>query len=531
MSEPVALAWGETWPDREEFVRRGATARVVPVVRRLLGDDLTAIGVYRRLAGGKPGTFLLESAEFDGSWNRWSFVGAASRACLFAQDGEVWWEGDVPDGIPSEGSVREVVRATLDILRTPAIPGLPPLTCGFIGALGWDTVAEWEPQLRSTSPREVDTPDVALALASDLVALDHHDGSVWLIANAINGNGLDSGIEAAYADACERLDAMQARLAEPAGANVRVAQRPLPTGDVHARVTREEFCAVVEACKEHVRAGDVFQVVPSQRLDVACTAPALDVYRAMRTINPSPYMYLLQMRGRGRDFAVVGASPETLMRLRAGAVTTFPIAGSRPRSGDPSTDRERAADLLADPKERAEHLMLVDLARNDLSKVGTPESVQVSDFMQIRSFSHIMHLTSQVSARVRPGVDAFACLEATFPAGTLSGAPKPKAIELIGRYEPARRGFYGGVVGHLAVTGEADLAIAIRTAVLVDGRAWVQAGAGIVADSVPDTEFEETMTKASAAIRAVQVAQSWQVDGGAGEAAASSTMRGEGGPQ
>ncbi|MBD3688691.1 chorismate-binding protein [Nanchangia anserum] len=508
----MIVEWGQTWPTLEEFCERGASSRVVPVVRRLLGDEASAVGIYRRVARGEAGTFLLESAEHDGTWNRWSFVGAHSAACLFARDGQAWWEGEVPAGIPTSGGLFDVIRATLDILATPAIDGLPPLTSGLIGALGWDTVAQWEPQLAATAPREVDTPDVALALASDVIAVDHVDGSVWLIANAINGNGLAEGIEDAYADAVARLDAMEERLGAPMALDVSPGASSGPLPPINQRVSREDFCAVVEACKEHVRAGDVFQVVPSQRLDVACAASALDVYRALRTINPSPYMYLLAMREGEHDFAVVGASPETLMRVRGGELTTFPIAGSRPRSGHPDVDRARARDLLADEKERSEHLMLVDLARNDLSKVCEPESVSVSGFMEILSFSHIMHITSTVSGRVRPDVDAIDCLAATFPAGTLSGAPKPKAIELINRYEPARRGLYGGVVGHITFSGEADLAIAIRTAVLADSRAWVQAGAGIVADSDPRTEYEETMTKASASLRAAQVAHSWRVD-------------------
>lgn len=500
------IFWGQTWPSKNEFIEIGQTHRVVPVVRRLLADEANAVGIYRRVAREEPGTFILESAEHDGTWNRWSFIGASSCATLFSKDGTVWWEGDVPAGIPRTGSLVDVVSGTLDVLHTPPVEGLPPLTSGLVGALGWDTIAEWEPQLRLTNPREVNTPDVALLLASDMVAVDHFDGSVWLIANAINGNGLSTGIEAAYDHAVARLDAMEERLREPLDLDVKRVQAGAAQPDVHYRVSEDDFCATVEACKRHVVDGDVFQVVPSQRLDVACEATPLDVYRVLRTVNPSPYMYLVNARSKDGDFAIVGASPETLMRLRGGELTTFPIAGSRPRSGDPDVDRQRAEELLADPKERSEHLMLVDLARNDLSKVGKPETVRVDGFMRVLKFSHIMHITSTVSTQVREGVGAMDCLAATFPAGTLSGAPKPKAIELINRYEPARRGFYGGVIGHIDFTGDADLAIAIRTAIIADGRAWVQAGAGIVADSDPRTEFLETTTKAQAALKAVRIA-------------------------
>lgn len=498
-----AIDFGHTWPTRHEFARRAANERVVPVVRRLLADGMSAVGVYNGLCRGKPGTFLLESAESDGCWNRWSFVGVRARACLLAEDNEAWWEGDVPAGLPTSGNISDVLARTLAILRSSPVEGLPPLTCGLVGALGWDFVASWEPQLASDKPREVDVPDVALLLASDVVALDHADGSVWIIANAINGNGLASGVDAAYADAVARLDELEHALARMP----RLALGSLgetPQLKVTPRVSETEFCDVVERCKEHVAAGDVFQVVPSQRFDVESPADPFDVYRTLRGLNPSPYMYLIHASARGREFSLVGASPETLMRLRGRELQTFPIAGSRPRGDTPTRDRELAEELAADEKERSEHLMLVDLARNDVSKVCEPDSVAVSGFMDIVRYSHIMHLTSSVTGRVREGIDAVSCLQATFPAGTLSGAPKIKAIELINAYEPARRGFYGGVIGHLDFTGDADVAIAIRTAVIVGARAHVQAGAGIVADSRPRAEFEETIHKSQACVSAVR---------------------------
>lgn len=503
---PQPLPWGQTWPTLAEFRDLAADRRVIPVVRRLLADEATPVGLYRTLAHGRPGTFILESAEVDGTWARWSFVGVASRATLSVADGRPHWSGDVPVGIPHDGDVLEVLAATLETLRTPALPGLPPLTGGLVGTLGWDVVRHWEPTLPAAAPDELGVPELILALASDLAAIDHVDGSVWLIANAINIDGTDARVDEAWADAVARLDAMQHALVrhEPAQPGVLVdAAEPA----LEYRTDQAAFEAAVLAGKAAIRDGEVFQVVLSQRVDLDCPADPLDVYRVLRTLNPSPYMYFLHLADpAGNDLAVVGSSPETLVRVDAGRVLTYPIAGSRPRGATPEEDASLATELLADPKERAEHLMLVDLSRNDLVKVCEPTSVEVVEFMAVRRFSHIMHLCSTVVGRLRTDATALGALVATFPAGTLSGAPKPRAIALIDELEPARRGIYGGTVGYFDFAGDMDMAIAIRTAVIRDGRASVQAGAGIVADSVPATEWAEARSKAAAAVRAVQVA-------------------------
>ncbi|WP_448071914.1 anthranilate synthase component I [Georgenia yuyongxinii] len=515
------VEWGETWPALPEFREMATDRRVIPVVRRLLADDVTPVGLYRQLAGGRPGTFILESAEHDGAWSRWSFVGVASRATLTSRDGHAVWHGDVPVGVPAAGPLLQVLATTLEELRTPAVAGLPPLTGGLVGTLGWEVLRQWEPTLRAQAPVEHDTPEVALCLATDMAAVDHHDGSVWLIANAVNFDNTARRLDAAHADAVARLDAMEAALLRPAttAAAVRV---PAPEPELRFRTPRADFENAVLAAKQAIYDGEAFQVVLSQRLDIDCTADPLDVYRVLRTINPSPYMYYLQLAdpdgppaadGPG-TFAVVGSSPETLVHVQDGTVTTFPIAGSRPRGARPAEDRALAEELLADPKEIAEHVMLVDLARNDLAKVCRPETVEVVDLMEVKRFSHIMHISSTVVGRQRDGVTSLDCLTATFPAGTLSGAPKPRAIELIDDLEPARRGIYGGVVGYFDLAGNLDMAIAIRTAVIRDGQASVQAGAGIVADSVPATEYEETRNKAAAAVRAIQVAAGLRPAGG-----------------
>jgi anthranilate synthase component 1 len=503
---PVDVPWGTTWPAVEEFRDLAATRRVIPVVRRLLADDTTPVALYRTLAAGRPGTFILESAEQDGSWSRWSFVGVRSRATLTVRDGRAVWTGDVPAGVPLDGDPLAVLSETLEVLRTPAVPGLPPLTGGLVGALGWDVVRHWEPTLPAAAPDELGVPEMTLCLASDLAVTDHRDGSVWLVANAINFDGTDARVDEAHADAVARLDAMQDALLRPAApAAARLTDAPAP--ELEFRSSQAEYEQAVAAGKEAIVDGEVFQVVLSQRLDLDCPAAPLDVYRVLRTINPSPYMYYLQLQDAdGHDFAVVGSSPETLVKVSEGHVTTFPIAGSRPRGATPEEDRALHDELIADPKERAEHLMLVDLARNDLVKVCEPATVEVVEFMAVRRFSHIMHICSTVVGRMRAGATALGALTATFPAGTLSGAPKPRAIALIDQIEPARRGIYGGTVGYFDLAGDMDMAIAIRTALIRDGRASVQAGAGIVADSVPATEYQESRDKAAAAVRAVQIA-------------------------
>ncbi|RPF21181.1 anthranilate synthase component I [Myceligenerans xiligouense] len=509
---PADLAWGDTWPGLADFRALAPDRRVIPVVRKVLADDTTPVGLYRTLAAGA-GSFIMESAEATGEWSRWSFVGVSSRAVLTSAEGRAHWAGDVPVGIPAEGDVLDVVRATLEALRTPRLANLPPFTGGLAGSLGWDVVRHWEPTLPADAPDELHAPELALCLATDLAVVDHREGTVWLVANAINGDGTAERVDEAHADAVARIDAMQARLAagtppvttivDPAAPGEPVPVEPA----LEFRSTRQEFEDAVATAKEAIRDGEVFQVVLSQRLDLDCPADPLDVYRALRTINPSPYMYYFRLQDSGaRPVAVVGSSPETLVKVSDGHVTTYPIAGSRPRGTHPEEDVALGEELLADPKERAEHLMLVDLSRNDLVKVCEPTSVEVVEFMRVRRFSHIMHLCSTVVGRLRGTATALDALRATFPAGTLSGAPKPRAIALIDELEPASRGIYGGTVGYFDFDGDMDMAIAIRTAMISGGRAHVQAGAGIVADSVPRLEYEESRNKAAAAVRAVQLA-------------------------
>ncbi|KRF24751.1 anthranilate synthase component I [Phycicoccus sp. Soil803] len=503
------LSFGTTWPNLETFQILAKDRRVIPVVRRLMADAETPVGLYRKLAQDAPGTFLLESAEHGGVWSRYSIVGAASRATLTERDGRAHWVGEPPVGVPTDGNPLEALRDTVAALATEPIEGLPPLTGGMVGAITYDAVRRWE-KVPATLPDELGLPEISMMLATDLAVLDHADGSVLLVANAVNYDATDERVEDAWADAVFRLDAMTSDLAADAASTVATVDRAAfaaARDEVRSNLTQADFEEMVEQAKEDIRAGEVFQVVLSQRFSTPCPADALDVYRALRSSNPSPYMYLLRLpAGDGTTYDVVGSSPEALVKVTGRRAITHPIAGSRPRGKTPEDDQRLAEDLLADPKERAEHVMLVDLGRNDLQRVCAAGTVDVVEFMNVRRYSHVTHLESTVVGDIRPDQSAYDVLVATFPAGTLSGAPKPRALSLIEHYEPSRRGVYGGVVGYLDFHGDLDMAIAIRTAVIKDGTAHVQAGAGIVADSVPTSEFEETVNKAAAALRAVATA-------------------------
>ncbi len=498
------LGWGATWPGLELFGELARERRVVPVVRRLLADGETPIGVYRKLAQNAPGTFLLESAEHGGVWSRYSIVGAHSRATLTEHDGEAYWIGEPPVGVPTSGDPTEALRATVAALATERIAGLPPLTGGMVGAITYDAVRRWE-KVPDTGVDDLGLPEIAMLLATDLAVLDHTDGSILLVANAVNYDATDERVEWAWADAVERLDRMTEQLAAAADSTVAVIES-IDRG-VTSTHTQEQFHDMVEQSKEAIRAGEAFQIVVSQRFSLPCDADALDVYRALRASNPSPYMYLLRLpHPDGTAYDVVGSSPEALVKVTGRRAITHPIAGSRPRGKTPEDDVRLGEELAADEKERAEHVMLVDLSRNDLQRVCRAGTVDTVEFMSVRHYSHIMHLESTVVGDLRPECTAYEVLVATFPAGTLSGAPKPRAMALIDELEGTRRGIYGGVVGYLDFAGDLDMAIAIRTAVVRGGTAHVQAGAGIVADSVPQSEYEETQHKAAAVVRAVRAA-------------------------
>jgi anthranilate synthase component 1 len=479
------------------------THRLVPITRTLFADAETPVGVYRKLAAGRSGTFLLESAEAGASFSRWSFVGVNAVASLSVDGDRAVWTGAVPAGVPSEGDPLEVLGAAWRALKGPRLPGLPPLTGGFVGYLSYDVVRRIE-RIPDKAVDELGLPELTMLLVTDLAAVDHHECTVVLIANAVlHGDMTAADLDAAYADAIQRLDAMQAALDTPAPSTVATVSSSEPPKDAVSRTPEGEYQPVVELALEAIRAGEVFQIQVGQRFTVETSADPLDVYRVLRTLNPSPYMYFL----RTADVDIVGCSPEALVTVHDGRAVLHPIAGTRKRGDTAERDAALAAELVSDPKEQAEHVMLVDLARNDLGRVSAPGSVHVVEFGAVERYSHVWHIVSTVESQVAEGKDAFDVLTATFPAGTLTGAPKVRAMELIDEFEPVRRGIYGGAVGYLDAAGDLDVAIAIRTAVMRDGVAHVQASAGIVADSVPELEELETRNKARAVLQAIATAE------------------------
>ena len=486
----------------EEFREYAREFNVIPVYRKLLADGETPLGVYRKLAGTSASSFLLESAEHGGVWSRYSFIGAHSQATLTEVNGLAQWIGVAPAGAPSGIDPLDALRLSASHLRSPKILGLPPLTGGLVGYMGYDSVRRLE-TLPNLSTKDIPLPEIAFMLTSDLAVMDHTEGSITLIANAINWDGSNDRVDEAYADAIERLDRMQSKLMSAiAGEIAEIPQSSEPTYE--RNMSEDDYIAKVMRAKEEILSGEAFQIVLSQRFSMECTADAIDVYRMLRLRNPSPYMYLFRFEG-GID--VVGSSPEALVKVTQGEVMVHPIAGTRKRSHSPEEDMRLSEELLSDPKERAEHLMLVDLGRNDLGRICTPGSVEVIDFMSIERYSHVMHIVSTVTGKLSPEKSAIDALFATFPAGTLSGAPKPRAMEIIEELEPHRRGLYGGAIGYLDFTGNIDTCIAIRTALIYKGRAYVQAGAGVVADSVAESENQECINKAAAVLGAIGAAQ------------------------
>ncbi|CAN2193703.1 TrpE Anthranilate/para-aminobenzoate synthases component I [Candidatus Nanopelagicaceae bacterium] len=485
----------------EEFREYARNNNVIPVYRRVLADGETPLGIYKKLAKNNPGTFLLESAEHGGAWSRYSFIGVRSKTTLTERDGVAEWLGTPPAGVPRDMDPLQALKQSVAHLKTPLIPGLPPLTGGLVGYMGYDAVRRLE-TLPEIADDDLNLPEIAFMLTSDLAVMDHSNGTVTLIANAINWDGSDNRVDEAFAESVERLDRMYEDL-----------QSALP-GDVseipdfnkphfESNIAADEFRAKVDIAKEEICAGEAFQIVISQRFKTPATADSLDIYRALRLSNPSPYMYIFRFES---GFDVVGSSPEALVKVTGREVMVHPIAGTRKRSASFEEDVRLGEELLADPKERAEHLMLVDLGRNDVGRVCTPGSVEVIDFMHIERYSHVMHIVSTVVGELSESAAPIDALFSVFPAGTLSGAPKPRAMEIIERLEPTRRGLYGGAIGYFDFTGNIDTCIAIRTALIKDGYAYVQAGAGVVADSDPESEYQETINKAAAVLTAVNTA-------------------------
>jgi anthranilate synthase component 1 len=484
----------------EEFAELATKFNVIPVTKSLFASTETPLGVYQKLCGTRPNTFLLESAE-QGVWGRYSFIGVASRGQLVADDQVAKFVGPnaLPDGDDLPSHPLEALEALQQAWKSA--PADYPLSSGLVGFASWGVVNLIE-SLPSAGTKDYSIPLLGFNQFSELIVMDHKRSELLLVSVVFVDGG---DLRLAYDNALDVIARLEVELRKPTNALISEPSWPSPV--FKKRTEPADFLEQVEKAKHHVRLGDVFQVVISQRFDQQITADAIDVYRALRAINPSPYMYLTRWEDEDGEFAIVGSSPEALVKVSGRKAITHPIAGSRPRSSDTAQDIALAQELLADAKEQSEHLMLVDLARNDLLKVCEPSSLQVTEFMQVHRFSHVMHLVSTVEGELRAGLSPVAALKATFPAGTLSGAPKPRALEIIHALEPSDRGLFGGVVGYFDFAGNADLAIAIRTALVRDGIARIQAGAGIVLDSVPASEYAETEAKAAVVLRAVAAAE------------------------
>jgi anthranilate synthase component 1 len=495
-------------PDPAEFAALAKEHAIVPVWCEVVADTLTPVACFANVVGDGDG-FLFESVEGGERWGRYSFVGRRPLATLTARGTSVTATGRL--GLPaSDEGILAAVEGLVERFQSPStLSGLPPLHGGLVGYLGYDVVREIE-RLPDPPPDDLGHPDAALVVIGQFAAFDHWRQRIVLIENVVvpdaPGGVVDAdAVATAYAGACTRLAELAADCGRTRSGEMLPAPRDgLERAAATRTMTAEEYRAAIETAKEHIVAGDIFQVVLSQRFDLQLEADPFDVYRALRLLNPSPYLYFL----RFPEVTVVGASPEPMVRLRDGVVTSRPIAGSRPRGESEQHDRRLEGELAEDPKEVAEHIMLVDLARNDVGRVVRFGTEKVDELMTIERYSHIMHITSQVSGELAEGKGPIDVLRATLPAGTLSGAPKVRAMEIIDALEPTKRGVYGGVVGYIDFSGNVDTAIAIRTMVVSpDGRASVQAGAGIVADSDPRSEDEECAHKARALLVAVTAAR------------------------
>jgi anthranilate synthase component 1 len=495
-------------PSLDEFVAHAREHSIVPVWTEVLGDLETPVAAFAKLVGDEPG-FLLESVEHGERWSRFSFVGRDPSATLLLRDGTLTVSGDLPPGIPTDRGMLAAIEALLAVYTSPAFDDLPPLHGGIMGYLGYDVIREVE-HLPDVPPDDHGLPDAVMSVIGSLAAFDHWRQRVYLI-ESVPTHGLnDDELVSAYEAAGERVLASVDRLAQP----LPYAPVEPPTRDDELPALRSSmpdglYQQAVEVAKEYILDGDIFQVVLAQRYDLELGADPYDVYRVLRQVNPSPYMYFL----RDPEVTIVGSSPEPMVQLLDRKVISRPIAGTRKRGVNDEHDRKLAAELQEHPKERAEHVMLVDLARNDVGRVAKFGSVHPDELMTLERYSHVMHLTSQVSGDLRDELGPIDVLRATLPAGTVSGAPKVRAMEIIDELEPVKRGPYAGVVGYVDWSGNLDTAIAIRTMFIrppdAEGRviASLQAGAGIVADSVPDDEDLECRNKAAGLLAAIPAAR------------------------
>ena len=470
----------------------------IPVAREVLADLDTPLSTYLKLANG-PYTYLFESVQGGEKWGRYSIIGLPCRSAIRVRghtvellcDGEVTESQEVDDPLAK-------IEYFQSLYKVAELDELPRFNGGLVGYFGYDTIRYIEPKLaKCDKPDTLGTPDILLMVSDEIVVFDNLRGKLFLIVHA------DPNMPDALARAEQRLDQLDEMLGRAAPRHIQAGATQVKEADFVSGFTQDGFESAVQRCKDYIVEGDVMQVVLSQRMSIPVKSRALDIYRALRSLNPSPYMFYLDLG----SFQIVGSSPEILTRLEDGVVTVRPIAGTRPRGHSESEDQSLERDLLSDPKELAEHLMLIDLGRNDVGRIAKTGTVELTEKMVIERYSHVMHIVSNVNGQLKDGMSAMDVLRATFPAGTVSGAPKIRAMEIIDELEPVKRGVYAGAVGYLAWNGNMDTAIAIRTAVVKDGMLHIQAGAGIVYDSVPRNEWDETMNKGRAMFRAVALAE------------------------
>ncbi|MEE8282403.1 MAG: anthranilate synthase component I [candidate division NC10 bacterium] len=489
------------FPCREEFKAKARLGNLIPVYREVLADTETAVSAFLKIGGGDYG-FLLESVQGGEKWARYSFLGRNPALVIRTKGREAEL---LRPGLPPEHrrvtDPLDLIREALSVYRPAKVEGLPRFFGGMVGYLAYDGVRFFE-TLPDQAEDDLGLPDAVFLLTDTLLIFDSLSQRIQVVSNAFVPDTTASSIEAAYDLALSKIEALVADLRKPLDRPV-IAPLPSLSPEVTSTFSREGFCQAVLTCKDYVAAGDIIQAVLSQRLEVRTGAQPFDVYRALRIINPSPYMFFLRLG----DLSLAGSSPEVLVRLEEGQIELRPIAGTRPRGRDEVEDRALATELLEDPKERAEHIMLVDLGRNDIGRVASPGSVEVNELMVIERYSHVMHIVSNVRGRLQEGQDSFDLLRATFPAGTVSGAPKIRAMEIIEELEPVKRGPYAGAIGYVSFSGNMDTCIAIRTILFAKERAWIQVGAGIVADSDPEREYQETLSKAAAMLRAIELAE------------------------
>lgn len=494
MSAPIT-------PSLPEFRKLAEGYNLVPVWTELVSDAETPISVFQKLGGEAP-SFLLESAEKVEKLGRYSVVGIGAKRTITAHGAEVTLRNDEhTTSVIGEPDPLAVVEQVLAEYRTPEIEGLPRFYGGAVGHLSFDAVRWFEPTVGPSPKDDLGVPDLYFMITEAVVVFDHLKRRVRILVNV--DIGVD-GIDAAYQAGVARVQELLNQLAEPVVLPPIFPDAEVEETEPESNTTREQYHAMVEKGKDYIRAGDIFQFVPSQRFSTDFRGDALALYRVLRTINPSPYMFCIRCE---EGYALVGSSPEVHVRLTDGLVEIRPIAGTRRRGATDEEDAANAEDLLNDAKERAEHLMLVDLARNDVGRIVQPGSVQVTDFMTIERYSHVMHIVSHVSGQLAGGRSAYDVMRATFPAGTVSGAPKVRAMQIINEMENNKRCTYAGAVGYFGWDGNHDSCIALRTVLLEDGKAFIQAGGGVVADSTPEGEYQETINKAMAMVRAVERAR------------------------